>query len=132
MQSGLAGIYTWGIGVVIPFCLLSFLFVVRALGAGDIKTFMVIGGFFGTSYVLSCIFISFIICSIYSIVLLFLRKQFLERICYFFQYILLFQQTKQITPYYVAERDGTNCIIHFSYGILVSAVLLWQFPNLIL
>jgi len=54
-EYGQAGISLWLPGILLPVILLFPLFIIKALGAGDIKLFSVIGSFYGAAYVLKSI-----------------------------------------------------------------------------
>lgn len=55
-------------GAILPIILLFPLFLCRALGAGDIKLFAVIGFFFGASFVLNVMLYSLFVAGLLSII----------------------------------------------------------------
>ncbi len=132
-EVGWFGIIKSFCGIMAPIVLLFFLFLFKVLGAGDIKLFSVIGSFFGITYVLHAIVISFFFAGILSVIHLIKYRQVFDRLQYLVDY---FQTTYlkysigkkgikriQIVPYYDLKRDGYKGVIHFSIAIF-SAVLI--------
>lgn len=122
-------IYKWLGSIIIPILILFPLFFIKALGAGDIKLFSVIGGFFGTFYAMQIIAISFVVGAVLSLVQL-IRYQVLKiRLLYLLSYfrgcrLKTTTQHKQESKfkYYDRERDGTKVVIHFSAAIFIAII----------
>jgi prepilin peptidase CpaA len=55
-------------GIILPFLLLLAPFAVRAVGAGDVKAFMVLGGFWGISALLSVLVWSVLVAGVMAVV----------------------------------------------------------------
>lgn len=116
---GLQGFISYGIGIIVPILILFLLFLLHMLGAGDIKLFSVIGSFFGVEAILSCMYYSFMVGAILSILLLLKKKQFLVRFQYFFHYISDCISSKQIKPYRDEENQASGeGTMHFTLAIL--------------
>lgn len=124
-EEGKNGICLWGIGVVFPVALLWIFFIVKTIGAGDIKLFSVVGGFFGVSYVFKVIILSLIIGGVMSVFQFVRYKNLAVRLQYFSAYISNQLHNKKIESYYRAERDGRSCVIHFSIAIGISVIIMW-------
>lgn len=134
-EVGWFGIVVWLCGVIAPIILLFPLFLIKGLGAGDIKLFSVIGGFYGVSFVLKSIITAFIVAAIISIIYLIKYNQVFNRLQHLVNYIqtmfkanyLLIQGTGKIKlniiPYYNVKRDGYNGVIHFSIAIFVAVLV---------
>jgi prepilin peptidase CpaA len=135
-ETAWTGVVIWFGGIFLPVILLIVLFLFKVLGAGDIKLFSVVGGFFGASYVVNSIVIAFFAAAVLSLIQLIKYKQVRYRFHYFISYIQKMIQINQFTkqgirnfkiiPYYDIERDGYKGVIHFSAAIL-SAVLIQTF-----
>lgn len=107
----------WSIGVIVPILILFLLYIGRVLGAGDIKVFSVIGGMFGVHFVVQVIIYAFFLAAVLSIIKLIHQNNIKNRLQCLAKYIQEVIQEKKIVPYYVKERDGTNCVIHFTIAI---------------
>ncbi|BCJ92472.1 hypothetical protein acsn021_00410 [Anaerocolumna cellulosilytica] len=133
-EHGGTGVIQWVLGIVIPILLLSPLFLLKTLGAGDIKLFSVIGSFYGTAFVLQSILIAMFVAAVMSVIQLLRHKQVFYRFNYFKEYIQLLFKNKQlgikkgIIPYYDRKRDGVKAIIHFSLAILVGFLIQIFYP----
>lgn len=69
-EYGQAGISLGLPGILLPVILLFPLFLIKALGAGDIKLFSVIGSFYGAAYVIKSIAAAFILGAAMSLIYL--------------------------------------------------------------
>jgi prepilin peptidase CpaA len=70
VQSGFrTGLLKSLLGVIVPIVILYFLFLIKALGAGDIKLFAVVGSYIGTP-VITIIFYSFLAGGVISLIYL--------------------------------------------------------------
>ena len=133
-EHGGTGVIQWVLGIIIPVLLLSPLFLLKTLGAGDIKLFSVIGSFYGTAFVLQSILAALFVAAVMSFIQLIRHKQVFYRFNYFKEYIQLLCTNKQlgikkgIIPYYNRKRDGVKAIIHFSLAILVGYLIQIFYP----
>lgn len=99
---GSIGIAHFIVNISIPVILLFLLFQLRALGAGDIKLFSVVGGFVMIQQLLAVIIAAFFAGAVIG-----LGKLTYQRLC-----------TK--------EKHGTKTLIHFSLAILIGyVVIVW-------
>ncbi len=135
-EYGWTSISIWFCGILLPILLLFPLFLMKALGAGDIKLFSVIGCFYGLTYVLKSIVAAFFIAAVMSIIYLIKYRQVFYRLHHLVNYIQtisskhlsVWQNTetgvkKEIEPYYDRKRDGYQGVIHFSAAILAAILL---------
>jgi prepilin peptidase CpaA len=122
LQLGIYGLVCsilWGI---IPIAILFILYIISALGAGDIKLFAVIGIFGGISFCFKAIIIAFIIGAIISLVKMVRHGILFERLRYFSGYILSVIQRKKLLSYDIDKKE--KYVIHFSFPIILSVVIL--------
>lgn len=120
---GIYGVLMWGIGILIPIIILFPLSIIRVFGAGDVKVFAVLGGCFSYEYAIRCMIISILVGAILAIVKLIRTNSYGQRVQYFFSYVSQVMYSKKIIPYYNPERDGRDCVIHYSVAIFCS--VLW-------
>lgn len=118
LQFGFLGVKRWGYGIIIPIGILFIVFIIRAIGAGDIKLFSVVGGLIGGPLVIQVILYSFIIGAILSVVKLIKSKNISYRMHYLANYISQTLETKKVIPYYEEKRDGYDCVIPFTIAIM--------------
>lgn len=116
------------ISVLLAFLLLYPLFKIGALGAGDVKIFMMIGSFIGAKELLLILIMSFVIGALCSLIKLLSEHNGRERLYYFLSYISEVVKTRQWKIYgehmvqdYEQYRRNK---IHFTIPVLFS-VALW-------
>lgn len=117
LSHGILGIYLFILGVV-PGMILSILYVIGVLGAGDIKLFMVAGGFLGYHDMLYCIFIAFLTAAFYSAIILIKNQNFLSTMNHFLTYVKHMVISGERVRY---QAESVN-IIHFSVFIFIGVV----------
>lgn len=102
MGEGSAGVVHFLVNISIPVLLLFLLFQMRAVGAGDIKLFSVVGGFLTTEQLLYVMFAAFAAGAVIGLIKLVYRVR--------------------TTGYQI----GTITVIHFSTAILIGYfVIVW-------
>ncbi len=103
------------------------LFVLRMIGAGDIKLMAVMTGFLGWGNGLRAIFYGCVAGAILALAKLLRQRILLQRLNYLFAYIRRLILTKEIVPYYRIERDGYGVVIPFAFCLFAGYVgyLLW-------
>ena len=100
---GKAGILVYIVNISIPVILLYLLFCMRALGAGDIKLFSMVGAFISTEQLLQMMMLSFLAGAVLGLVKLLYK--------YFFS----------------GNIDGKLTQIHFSPAILIAYLIsIWR------
>lgn len=112
--------------VILAFLLLYPLYKIGALGAGDVKLFVMIGCFYTVrdlAYVLAG---AFVIGAVFSACKLAVEKNGKERFCYFFSYLYDVWRSGHLKRYGEEQKqdDYTYCKnkIHFAVPILFSTV----------
>lgn len=110
------------IGMCIPLIALFFLFLLHALGAGDIKLFSVIGAFVGAEKVVFYMLAGMAAGAIIGICILIRQRDFHRRVTYLLQFIRTIFIQHAIVPYY-QNVDYKSCNIHFSVPILIGSCM---------
>ena len=138
IEVGFIDTYPFLIGMTFPIIILFPLFLIKALGAGDIKLYSVIGGFYGTDYLIKVLIISFIFAAILSLIYLIRTRSIHKRITYLITYIQKMKEmnkgilsnqkaaglkTLKIIPYYQKEKGSMEGIIHFSIAIFLALIV---------
>lgn len=115
---GLKGSFYFLIQVSLPVLVFYLLFLMRALGAGDIKLFSVISSCTGLKGLIRIIFYSFLVGAAFSAAVIIRNKNLFSRIKYLSGYIQTVLLTKSIKRYDFKSDGKQNCI-HFSVAILI-------------
>lgn len=118
---GMEGLFRFGIGALVLFVVLYFLFWIRAMGAGDIKLLCVFGGLYGLSRGFSCFACAVFCGAVLSVCQLVFFTAFRERIRYFVQYMAGWLKSGIRQPY-MQKGEGVEKL-HFSVPILMAVLL---------
>lgn len=102
----------------LPVVLLYLLFLMRALGAGDIKLFSMIGGIWDIQVLMITIAVSFLAAAAMSFCKILYYRNFISRLRIFKEYIEQAVLCRRILKY-PQESQGNQHIIHFSIAILI-------------
>ena len=128
--------YQVALGIGFPICICFFLFLMHALGAGDIKLFSALGAVMGPVFIklfsmigciwpftdmALCMLLSFVAGAVISISKLLIHKQFFESLSCFYHYFQTFYQTGKIEKY--PGRDVKQRQMHFSVAIYIGFFL---------
>lgn len=120
---GIGGILTGIFLISFPVILLYLLFLVGALGAGDIKLFSLIGGFTNLKQLMWCIVFAFIFATILSIGKMVYHGTFFSSIQNAIRYIrLVIQGYREPYSSIISQQSAEKGKIHFSIAILVGLV----------
>lgn len=102
-EEGSSGILFYVVNISIPVILLFLLFQMRALGAGDIKLFSMLGAFLSTEQLLQVMVVAFCVCAVLGILKI--------------GYQFIYMQTEL----------GKLTQIHFSPAILIAYfIIIWR------
>ena len=118
LESGLGGAGVFLINVSIPVILLFLLFLMRALGAGDIKLFSVVGGICGFQWLFLTMAASFLVGACMSLCKMAYHRSLIARLAVFGNYVRQSLAEGRILKY-PQEPEGKQHIIHFSIAILI-------------
>lgn len=121
-EYGWNGSFYFLIRIFVPILFFYLLFLMHALGAGDIKLFSVISSCIGIHSLLKVITFSFLAGAVLSLLILLHNKNLFTRLSYFFHYCKIILITKTIVKYDY-QSDGKQNLIHFSVAILIGYCL---------
>lgn len=117
-QYGIRGIGIFIVNVSIPVILLYLLFLMRALGAGDIKLFSVISSIWNLKMVCITMLAAFFVAAVTAFCKLIYHGNLFSSLCIFGSYVRQVMATGKITKY-PRESKGKQNFIHFSVAILI-------------
>ncbi len=119
------------LGIVFPIVLFSPLFLIRAMGAGDIKLMAVTGAFFSMSDNIKCMILAIFIAGIIALLKLLIYRNVRERFRYGFIYyknlwLSVATGGNVEMPYMLKEDEETmkEAGIHFAVPLLISAMII--------
>lgn len=121
LEYGLKGIGIFAVNISIPVVLLYLLFLMRALGAGDIKLFSVIGSIWDLKVLVITVCGAFLAGALMSLWQLLYQRNLCNRFCVFRDYVFRCLLTGKLEKY-PRESDGKQNFIHFSAAILIGFI----------
>lgn len=121
-EQGGTGLISFSVGYLVPFLLLLLLFLCHMLGAGDIKVFCMLGGFYGWQVSVTCIIYSFIVGAVISIISIIIHPKLLLRFQYFVNYVYTCFIVKKVKPYLSSDTEKP-AILHFTICIAIGFVV---------
>lgn len=122
-ENSLSGLFSFILGCSVPFFILLILYILRMLGAGDIKLFCVIGSIAGWLFALKSIVFSFVAGGVVAFCLILVRRNALERLDYLFTYFKSCYLQMSLLPYedFKSTEDGSK--MHFSICIAIGCIM---------
>lgn len=117
-EEGAVGILIFFIHVTIPVIFLFLLFLMRVLGAGDIKLFSIISGICSFREWTGCLAAAFVIGAVWAVMKMTYFRNFGLRIMCLGIYIRAILTERNFYPYPFGEKESGNTI-HFSVAILM-------------
>lgn len=127
VMDGLNGLLFSLLGLVIGFIITLILYLVKAIGAGDVKLFAAIGAFSGTEFTLYGIMYSIICAGIIGVVLLLARREFIQRIFRLFFKFLEFKTAKNKRQVLDDYKKKEVLTFPFMYAVIPGLVLTYYY-----
>ena len=118
LESGVKGAGVFLLNVSIPVILFYLLFLIHALGAGDIKLFSMIGGIWGFHVLILTIVLSFLVGAGISLCKLLYHRNLISRLWVFKDYICQVIISGRLLKYPKGSQKEKH-VIHFSIAILI-------------
>ncbi len=136
-DAGWKGVGVFFINVFAPVFLCYLLFLVRALGAGDIKLFSVIGGICGIQILFQTVLWSFLVGACMALCKMSYYRTLSVRLCIFWGYLRQVMAEGRLLKYpghvekeaagHPGQLEGTRHFIHFSVAIVFGyGIALWR------
>jgi prepilin peptidase CpaA len=129
INGGFEGLKASLLGFCTPVMLLFILYVLKMLGAGDIKLFGAIGSIMGYKFATCSVLYSFILGGFIGIGFLIVRENAPDRLKYFFSYTKSCVLSHSLLEYSDFKSNNTKDRFRFSYaivpGTLLQMVLIW-------
>lgn len=106
-------------GSIVPVLILGVFFCARLIGAGDIKLYSSIGAVFGIDFVIMAAAYSFLICGLYSLAKLSIKRRVLSTLVPFFSEIKICFITQSLS---VFENKTTRTVVRMSPAIAAGCI----------
>lgn len=119
-SKGISGLAEFAGGVILPILLLGILHYFRMIGAGDIKLFMMTGGFLGLAGSLKCICYSFLAAGLYATAVIIKYRVLGQRLRYFLQYVKTYCREREWKPYIMPQEKGIY--LYFSIPVFIGSL----------
>lgn len=117
-EFGMEGLVRSAVQIFFPVIVLFLLFLMRALGAGDIKLFSMIGSIWNLKVLCYCMIFSFLTGAVISLMKLLYQRNLLTRLIYFCQYVQISMAQKRL-GIYDRQSDGKQNTICFTMAIWI-------------
>ncbi len=104
-------------------------FLCRMIGAGDIKLAALICGYLGLKEGAAVVGCGFAIGAIWSFLRMIKKGSIIYRFSHFTAYIRRLYRTREITAYYVPDRDGRSTVIPLGVCMFLGAVIFIIYKN---
>lgn len=130
LSDGLQGLVSSFLAAMIPIFILLLLFVMRMMGAGDIKLYSAIGSIMGPEFIIYTLGFSFLFGGVLAITIMLFRGSIRARLHHLALYLKILFLTRNFTPYtgFYDKSDGSK--FHFAPAIAAGCCL--QFILIIL
>ena len=127
VQGGLSGLLSSLLGASLPLLLLFWLYLLRMLGAGDIKLFCSIGAVAGIGFITWCIAWSFLAGGLTALAVMLARRNVIQRFRYLGSYLKACFLSGSILEYSEISDQSGGAKFHFSlaiaFGTAIQALL---------
>lgn len=124
-EYGIRGMGIFIRNVSIPVILLYLLFLMRVLGAGDIKLFSVISSIWNLKITCITIAAGFLTAAVISLCKLIYQRNLFSRLIVFWEYAGRILATGKLETY-PRESQGKQNFIHFSVAILIGFFIAYE------
>lgn len=119
-KEGSIGFILFAGGSLMPIMLFGILYYFRMIGAGDIKLLCVLGAFLGPCECVACMIAAVLVGGGISLILIFRRRLFTQRLYYLVEYISQYSTEKVWKPY--LKEVGEEARFAFSVPVLVAVL----------
>ncbi|GMQ57658.1 hypothetical protein AN1V17_20530 [Vallitalea sediminicola] len=116
-QLGVTGLVNWLIGISLPILILFILFILRTLGAGDIKLIGVIGGLLGINFLAKSSLYILIAAAIMALIKMIVKRNLAIRFKHFFNFLHNIFINRQVGIYDELNKEDKSHVIRLSYAI---------------
>lgn len=117
VELGVTGLVNWLMGISLPILVLFVLFILRMLGAGDIKLIGVIGGLLGLDFLMKSSVYMLIVAGVMALMKMLIERNLIIRLKHFFNFIRNIIINRQIGIYDQLNKEDKSHVIRLSYAI---------------
>lgn len=126
---GTNGLFIWLVDVGIIWLVMVPFSVFQMFGAGDVKLFMVIGGFFGKSFTVQYAVIALFVGAIFSIGKMLMHRNLLNRLRYLASYLFIIFAGRRWMKYGLDTSKEKEAVIPFVVPMTVAYLIAVYYVN---
>lgn len=126
---GAKGLVIWFADVGLIWLVMVPFSVIRMFGAGDVKLFMVIGGFFGTSFTMQYAVVALFVGAIFSIGRMLWHRNLLNRLRYLASYLFILFAGRRWMKYELDTSNEEGAVIPFAVPMTVAYMMVAYYMN---
>lgn len=126
---GAKGLVIWFADVGLIWLVMVPFSVLRMFGAGDVKLFMVIGGFLGTSFTIQYAVVALFVGAIFSIGKMLWHRNLLNRLRYLASYLFIIFVGRRWMKYELDASSEEGAVIPFAVPMAVSYVMVTYYMH---
>ena len=112
------GVIYFSVGCIIPLIVCSFFYLLRMLGAADIKLISIISSYYSLVFSARVMFYALLAGALFSTLKILRKRNLFRRFLYFSSYIKQVYREKRLIPYYASANWEKEAVIPFSVCIL--------------
>ncbi|TXK85411.1 prepilin peptidase [Paenibacillus sp. N3.4] len=116
-------------GAAVGFIALLFLYMIGALGAGDVKLFTSIGAIMGMAFVIQAMFYALIFAGVIGLILLLVRKQMMTTGHRLTNWFICLLASRDLDSF-LHIKQQKNLKFPFMYAVLPGACMAWYYSFL--
>lgn len=120
---GLPGVLYFFVNSLVPFVVCFIFYLLRMLGAGDIKCFSIISSYYNFKCGIRVMIASLFIGAVFSLVKMILQKSFIRRFRHFSQYMKNSLAGQNNRVYYDFKKQGDEGVIPFTICISLAVII---------
>lgn len=120
---GITGCSIWFISVVSVWIVMVPFSILRMFGAGDVKLFMVIGGFLGRSFTMQYAIVALFVGAIFSIGKMLWHRNLLDRLRYLASYLFIIWAGRTWMKYELDTSKEKEAVIPFVVPMTIAYVM---------
>jgi len=120
-ENGIAGFLGSFLGIILPILVMFPLFILRMIGAGDVKCFCSIGAIMSAEFVISSMVYSFITGGVLALIIMAVNKNIVQRFKHFIDYLKSCFLTFSLFQY--DNLNTSDGAFRFSFAIALGVSL---------
>lgn len=122
-QYGMTGVWSFLLRCLFPFVVCFIFYLLRMLGAGDVKLFSIICSYYSVESCVRVMIVSLLAGALFSVIKMLLQRSFIRRFRYFSAYMKNLASGNPGRVYYDFEKCGDEGVIPFTICITLAVII---------